>query len=80
MKRERIAMKLSESQAYAAMYAFLVNWYEMTGSDDIGALLGSMSALPDGNVVDSAIAEDWGTAVAKAANGEVDISLKISGS
>lgn len=69
-------MTLSEKQAYAAMYAFLKHRYEMTRSDDIGALLGSMSLLPDGRTADPAIEVDWTQAVAKALSGNVEMNLK----
>ncbi|MEL7085049.1 MAG: hypothetical protein AAGM36_11180 [Cyanobacteria bacterium J06597_1] len=70
-------MKLSSEQAYAAMFAFLAHWYEMTQSDDIGGLLGSMSLLVDGNTADPAIKGDWEDAVRKALDGSVDLLLRL---
>ena len=52
--------------AYAAMYEFLVGFYERTNSDDVGALLGSMSLLSDGNTADPAIWQDWLDSIDKA--------------
>lgn len=71
-------MNMSSEQAYAAMYAFLDAWYQKTKSDDLGALLGSMSLLPDGAPADSAIHSDWELAVSKAVQGNVDTRLKLS--
>jgi hypothetical protein len=69
--------QLSEKQAYAAMFAFLEHRYDMTKSDDLGALLGSMSLLPDGKTVDPAIWEDWLDAMHKAQAGSVAVNLEL---
>jgi len=53
---------ITEEQAYAAMYHFLDQYYQQTKSDDVGALLGSMSLL-NGEPVDSAISGDWEDAI-----------------
>ena len=55
--------KLTPTQAYLAMLAFLEAQYKATASDEIGGLLGSMALLPDGLPVDSAISADWMAAV-----------------
>jgi hypothetical protein len=73
-------MKLSAPQAYAAMYAFLEARYQMTMSDDLGALLGSMSLLEDGTPADPAIGSDWEVAVSQAIQGKVDLKLTLRGS
>ncbi len=39
--------KLSDAQAFNAMRIFLEQYYEMTSSDDVGALLSIMQFLPD---------------------------------
>lgn len=70
-------MSMSTQQAYAAMYAFLDSWYQMTKSDDLGVLLGSMSHLADGRPADAAIHADWEKAVRAAMNGEVDLKLDL---
>ena len=72
-------MSISEEQAYAAMYAFLTHWYQMTQSDDIAGLLGSMSLLPDGGTADPAIGSDWQEALARAKRGDVELALKLRG-
>jgi hypothetical protein len=72
-------MSISDKEAYAAMYAFLSHWYEMTQSSDVGALLGSMSHLPDGSPADPAIESDWQDALEKARKRVVDLELKLSG-
>lgn len=62
---------LSEKEAFLAMFAFLEQHYEITRSDDIGALLGSMALLKDGNTADPAIWEDWCKAVNRSLTAEV---------
>lgn len=52
-------MKLNKKEAYLAMYYFLEGFYERTGSDDVGALLGSMRLIGDENTMDPAAWEDW---------------------
>jgi hypothetical protein len=47
--------KLSKEQAYQTMYSFLESYYQLTGSDEIGGLRGSMSLLVDGATADPAI-------------------------
>lgn len=42
---------MDDRTAYTAMYEFLVGYYERTKSDDVGALLGGMSLLADGDTV-----------------------------
>ena len=45
--------------AYQAMFRFLEKYYERTQSDDVGALLGSMSLMEDGMPADSAMWQEW---------------------
>ena len=54
---------LSSKQAYMAMFNFLEKYYELTRSDDIGALLGGMQILEDGSPMDQALVRDWDEAV-----------------
>ena len=54
---------LSSQQAYMAMFNFLEKYYELTHSDDIGALLGGMQILEDGSPMDQALVRDWDEAV-----------------
>lgn len=67
--------KLTLKEAYAAMYAYLEEYYARTGSDDIGSLLGGMSLLSDGSPADPAAWEDWECAVRRVANEKVDTSI-----
>lgn len=69
---------ISEKEAYAAMFAFLEHRYRLTDSDDLGALLGSMSLLPDGGTADPAIWEDWLNAIKEVESHcvRMDIELK----
>ena len=69
--------ELTVEEAYMAMFAYLEKFYDLTGSDDIGSLLGSMSVFSNGRVVDSALWQDWLDAVTKAQAGEVDIGFKL---
>ena len=68
---------LTPEQAYSAMYSFLEEYYQLTKSDDIGGLLGSMSVLPDGGPADAAILEEWNVALSKAMEGKVDVNLSF---
>lgn len=70
-------MMLNEKQAYAAMYSFLEHWYSLTASDDIGNLLGSLSTLPDGATMDSALCSDWLAAVDRSVQGLVSTEVVL---
>ncbi len=69
---------LDLSTAYAAMFEFLAQHYERTGSDDLGALLGSMSLLDDNSPADPALWLDWMGCVEKVVqnkgHAEIDFS------
>ena len=69
--------QLTEIEAYSAMFAFLEMRYEMTTSDDLAGLLGSLSLLPDGSPADPAVWQDWIVAVDKAKAGRVDSDMKL---
>lgn len=58
----------TQKEAYLSMFAFLERYYELTKSDDIGSLLGSMSLLQDGETADPAIWNDWLEAIEKVKN------------
>jgi len=65
------------NEAYKAMYLYLENLYEMTGSDDLAGFLGSMSLLKDGNPADDAVWSDWLDAIDKARmNPNIDLNIK----
>ena len=68
---------LTSHQAYLAMYAFLVEEYKLTGSVEIGGLLGGMSLLVDGHTADPAAREQWDEAVQLALAGDVDANLRF---
>lgn len=68
---------LSAHEAYAAMFAFLESRYRLTESDDLGALLGSMSLLPGGGTADPAIWEDWLNAIKEAESGAVKVDMEL---
>ena len=71
-------LNLTEQQAYLAMFAFLEAEYRLTSSDEIGALLGSMSLLPDGSPADPAVKEQWTEALATALGDRVDATLTFT--
>lgn len=71
-------MALSEEEAFDAMYAFLVDVYERTRSDELGSLLGSMSLLPDGSPADSALWSDWLRCVERARSKKVRTDLGLA--
>ena len=66
---------MTPDQAYLAMYSFLADHYRRSETEEMGALLGSMSLLPDGKPADPAIAEDWAEAVRRATSDGVDAML-----
>ncbi len=68
---------LTEKEAYAAMFAFLEHRYRLTESDDLGALLGSMSLLPDGGTADPAIWDDWVTAIKESESHSVRTDMEL---
>jgi hypothetical protein len=70
--------ELTREQAYLAMYSFLEGHYERSRADDVGALLGSMSLLPDGRPADPAFVEDWRLAVEAALSGKVDAAMRLT--
>lgn len=45
--------------AYKAMLKFLEEYYKRGKSDDIGALLGSLSFLNDGKIANPSMMNDW---------------------
>lgn len=71
------AKPLSRTEAFLAAYAFLENWYELTHSEDVGSLLGSMSLLEDGITADPALWEDWCEAVEAVLAGKVNAKLQL---
>jgi hypothetical protein len=68
---------VTDKEAFLAMFAFLEDYYARTKSDDVGALLGSLSLLPDGDTADPASWQDWQRALQKAKNGTIDARLKL---
>ena len=68
---------MTEHEAYLAMFAFLESHYGRGPSDEIGALLGAMSLLPDGTPADPAMAADWGEACKAAREGRVNAAMRL---
>lgn len=60
-------MELEFVAGYKTMLCYLDTIWEQTKSDPLGALLSSMSLLPDGCPIDPAVKDDWNQAVEKAA-------------
>jgi hypothetical protein len=69
--------QLTPKQAYLAMFAFLEAHYQRSKADDVGALLGSMSLLPDGTPTDAAIERDWAVAVQSSLAGAVNANMEL---
>lgn len=65
-------------EAYSAMCKYLERVYDLTGADEIGGLLGSMSLLPDGQTADPGAWFDWVRAIEAVRAGEQtgDLSLE----
>lgn len=68
---------MSVYEAYLAMFSFLEQHYQITHSDDLGALLGSMSLLKDGGTADPVIWEDWLKAANMAKSGQISANLSL---
>jgi hypothetical protein len=68
---------VTQQEAYLAMFAFLEAHYQRGASDDIGALLGALSLLPDGTPADGAMANDWREACDAACAGRVDAAMRL---
>ncbi|WP_140637403.1 hypothetical protein [Methylibium rhizosphaerae] len=68
---------MSKEQAYAAMFAFLEQQFELSQSEELGSLLGSMALLPDGDPADPAVKAQWVRAAAAAMQGQAGADLKV---
>ena len=71
------SLKLTDKEAYLAMYSFLEEYYQLTKSDDLGSLLGSMSLLEDGGTADPTIESKWLETVKKSIKGDVNAGLAL---
>lgn len=74
-KRSNHIMKLTEKEAYQAMFMFLEHFYSTTDSDELGWMLGSMSFLEDGSTADSAMWEIWLESIDKMKQSDDDAFL-----
>lgn len=72
-----MTINLTEKEAYAAMYAYLVAVYNRTQSDDLGGLLGDTSTVGDGETADPAVWYEWLRCVERVKQNKVDTSLRI---
>jgi hypothetical protein len=61
---------MTAQQAYQAMYSFLEEYYKLTHADEIGAMLGGLSLLPDGLPADAGFRQDWLAAVQRVLSAE----------
>ena len=68
---------MTDTQAYAAMFNFLEEYWKRGQSEDIGNLLSSLSLLPDGASADPAMDDDWKNAVEYALKGGKAGSLTL---
>ena len=69
---------MTPREAYLAMFSFLDEYYRIAPSNDLGGLLGSLSLLEDGQPADSAIADEWVSAIARAKEGSVCAILRLN--
>lgn len=58
--------KLTILEAYKAMHYFLEEYYNLTSSDDVGSLLGSMELQEDDLPRDVGLLQEWYDATNKA--------------
>ncbi len=72
------SMDLTEKEAYAAMYAYLLMVYERTQSDDLAGLRGDMSKISEEETADPAVCFEWLDCVDKAKTGEVNLGLNLN--
>ena len=68
---------LADDLAYRSMYYYLEDLYKLTGSDEIGGMLGYMALLEDGMPADPAVTEDWAKAVERAKYDVESIKFRI---
>ncbi|ASP36229.1 hypothetical protein [Labrenzia sp. VG12] len=68
---------LTRQQAFSAMFQFLTDHHQQTGSEEVAALLGSCALLSDGQTADPAIWQDWSVACDRALGGNVKMSLEL---
>jgi hypothetical protein len=61
------------------MFAFLEQQYDLSKSDALGGLLGSLSTLANGKPADLALADDWAAAVERALAGNVQVAMQLTG-
>lgn len=61
-----------KQQSYRAMQLFLRRHWERTCSEDIAALVGDLSSLPDGQSADPAAWSDWVKAIEDASQMDDD--------
>jgi hypothetical protein len=53
-----------------AMHCFLERYYQATHADEVGALLGGLSLLPDGSPADPGFRREWLDAIEAVMGGE----------
>jgi len=58
MSRKHLRI-LTQGRAFYAMHFFLADYFRITSSDSIGALLSCMLFLNDGKTADPVLWEDW---------------------
>lgn len=72
-----MSIKLTPEQAFITMFSFLEDYYNRTGSSDVGSLLGSMSLMNDGKPMDIGMWHEWLDCISKSKAGRVDADLRI---
>lgn len=59
----KVEDKISISEGYASMIAFLEKYYDTTKSDELGGILGGLALSDDGSTMDPACWGEWLDAV-----------------
>jgi len=72
-----MADKLTQREAYLAMFSFLEDYYNRTNSDEIGSMLSGMCLMNDGRPMDGAYWDEWEQSVDRAVSGEVDAEMRL---
>lgn len=73
----KLSRKLTQREAYAAMFSFLENYYEQTSSDTVGSLLSGLCLMIDGMPMDMAYWVEWEEAVQKSLENKVNMKVEF---
>lgn len=71
--------KISQMEAYLAMFSFLEENYKRTEASAIGSLLRGMHLMDDGMPMERSYWDEWQAAVRNVTSGDVDATVRFSG-